>query len=346
MLRRVIEELREQGLLESALGLRPSPAEKQASTAVDHLADVEGFDDRSSLVEILQRAKVGVWGSPAFTRPLAGALARFGVESTSWSRIPTEETPWGCDLVVALESGPGARSTLLELNEHAVRFRRCLLPIQIDGFRARFGPLVMAGEGPCYHCFDRRRAANQEEETEGQLVDPRASVHQPAAALAAELAALEAVRVLTHRGRSDAPELSGAVKDLDLSSSTHELHRLLPLPFCPVCGPSFPPSTAPRKRPPEIPGPEVFDELCGLVKTCVDRSPRTEDEPRVSYIATEATASARFGTGIVRAARFGCGVDVDESKARGAALGEIIERYSAAHYDVGALRHCRYLDLD
>ncbi|MEM6795342.1 MAG: TOMM precursor leader peptide-binding protein [Acidobacteriota bacterium] len=344
----LIDHLQNHGLLEIAPAALPAP-DGPPNPALDHLADALDLGPREDLAQILGRAKVGVLGSPSLARPLSDALGRYGVSAqTLIDGSPNALAAAACDLLLAPASGAEGAAALLEINAAAIALDLPLLPIQIDGFKARFGPLVIAGEGPCYRCLERRLAANQDvEPSEGEAVHPEAQDLQaePAVNLAAELAAVEAVRVLVDRHRGHVPGLTGRVRDLALATSGSEVHSLLAVPFCPVCGPALPPPVASRKRPPEIPGDEVLDPLCGLVKTCLDM-PVGADDPKVFYIATAATDSTRLGTGVFDAGRFGCGVDIDEKKARGAALGEILERYSAAHYDPAAPRRSSYADLE
>jgi ribosomal protein S12 methylthiotransferase accessory factor len=94
-----------------------------------------------------------------------------------------------------------------------------------------------------------------------------------------------------------------------------------------------------------MPDPAVFDPLVGIVRTCVEL-PLEADDPRVFCFVSEAAAAGHSLPGAARPPAYGCGVALTREAAAGAAVGEIVERYSAAVYPPEAIVHAAFDELE
>ena len=372
-LKALLEELRQAELLEPWADGRVAHATVIGQTAdtlkraAEHGPTIRALDSLAkrrnlggfhglALFESLRLSKVGLVADPALEAPVMEALRGYGIEDCRKDTLGSS-TP-DLDLVLVIATAATA-DTVFGRFARDIRFpqdsaadQRPWLPVLVEGLDCRLGPLFMPEQGPCYHCYRHRRDANLSTpaRVDAVAIHPEMNdVPTPGSIrLCAELVALEVVLTLVARSQGKTPELQGRVKDISLPDCSTVIHTLLPLPFCPSCkceskaGLDVQPD---RPTPPAVPGKDVFDPLCGIVKTCLSM-PVATDDPQVFFVATEATDSTRFGTGIPEASRFGCGVDLHEEAAKGAAMGEILERYSAAHYDPSLLRYCSFDQLE
>jgi ribosomal protein S12 methylthiotransferase accessory factor len=98
-------------------------------------------------------------------------------------------------------------------------------------------------------------------------------------------------------------------------------------------------------NPEPLADPAVCDPVTGIIQKCFELPTEPED-PRVFCFVTESADIARFRTGLVKSSRFGCGVGLTRAWAAGAAIGEAVERYSAAVYDHTRVRFASFAELD
>lgn len=90
--------------------------------------------------------------------------------------------------------------------------------------------------------------------------------------------------------------------------------------------------------------PAVCDPVTGIVANCFE-IPIEPTDPRIFCFAAESTNVVRYGTGLVKSSKWGCGVGFTRAWAAGAAVGEAVERYAAGVYDAAELPFCAYDDL-
>ncbi len=177
------------------------------------------------------------------------ALSRTGVGSLT--EAPAEaDLPWGnlvganCDLVMFLPDRP-----LLPARE-AVH-KACLeagVKLSTAGFLNSttlvVGPTVVPGETACWTCHELRVKGVQNHYPEFEAfqqflqshpeVDPVGSRLPALAQALAGLAAFETIRILTN---VMPPVTYGAMVTLNCMDMAVEMHDVLKLPRCPVCGP-------------------------------------------------------------------------------------------------------------
>lgn len=325
----LIDHLRRADLLETqALGTE-ADVEAAPSSSIERPNVETPFENQT--FARAQRVSIGLQVDSAVEDLIVEALDRLG--------ILVDPAPTAQDL-----------DLLLVTSTTASRPTAPQLLVQLEAEDLRLGPFVLPGEGPCFDCFESRCRANRDAAFDGAaLVHPeRDDLPSPAALERAALYIAGTIeRFLEAQTKGRVQELTGRVDDVHLGDGSQAVttHRFLALPFCPTCGPtSGPDGLETRPEPPSVPGAEVFDPLCGIVKHFIEMDVEARD-PKVFFFATEATDSTRLDPAVPDAARFGCGVDVDEAAARGAAMGEILERYSAAHYDPRRIRHGTYDEL-
>jgi ribosomal protein S12 methylthiotransferase accessory factor len=88
-----------------------------------------------------------------------------------------------------------------------------------------------------------------------------------------------------------------------------------------------------------------LDPLVGLVRDCFEL-PTDPDDPRIFCFISEAARPERYGTGTAPCPPFGCGTGLTPEAARGAAIGEVVERYAAGQYDADLLVRAPHRDVE
>ena len=154
--------------------------------------------------------------------------------------IVIEKGPW--DLLIT-----GLTADDLFLLARLARFAQAaglaLVDAHLDGVEAWIGPGVVPGETACWNCFRLRRLANAGFETTSHEVDsvllaapapPRSRGYlAPMAPVAGQLLALEIVKMLTGYTPSRLP---GRFLVQNLVSGESAWHGVVRMPWCEVCG--------------------------------------------------------------------------------------------------------------
>ncbi len=114
----------------------------------------------------------------------------------------------------------------------------------LSAVEAVIGPMVVPGETACYECYHLRRQSNQDRLEERQTVEQYLEQHRaerspfgqlsPLPSIAGGLVSLEALRQLAGFAQ---PSTYDAFLRVDLITLEAELHPILKLPRCPICGP-------------------------------------------------------------------------------------------------------------
>jgi ribosomal protein S12 methylthiotransferase accessory factor len=220
----------------------------------------------------------------------------------------------------------------------------------LDGIEAWIGPAVVPGETACWNCFRLRKLGNADFPVPAHEIDrslraapaePRERTFlAPMAPLAGHLLAMEALQLLAG---FTTPRLPGRLRIVNLVTGESTLHGVVRMPWCELCGGA---AAAPQPGPEGLGDVRSPDELRTLLTGWVD--------PRVGVIRKlESARGAAPGFGeielpIVGTAvlagytegepqpfpdpSVGSGKGLSEVDALIGAVGEAIERYSAARY--------------
>lgn len=258
--------------------------------------------------------------------------------------------------------------------EKAARFGQATttrsLGAWLDGFEAWVGPGVLPGETACWNCFRLRRLAHADapepaHELDARLLEapssPRARTFlAPMAPFAGHLLALEALKLVT--GFAPA-RILGRVYVQNLVTGDAGYHGVVRMPWCPVCGGAASRKAAAREE--AASGEESSEEpvidlrLAGDVENLRQILDGWVDEKTGvirSLTGSSAAAAGAAGaalplTGTAQVARYtegrltslpggdiGSGKGLTALDAHIGAVGEAIERYSAARYRKEGLR--------
>jgi bacteriocin biosynthesis cyclodehydratase domain-containing protein len=182
----------------------------------------------------LGTSAIAVGGSGETAELLARLLASSGVGSVV--RLADLPGAASAGALLVLAPAPSEVSVLAEVNELALaRELPWLQVVPSDGDAAYVGPLFLPGATCCHRCFLLRRASTcgyRDELGALEGVPPAHGVAGPAAAIAAGLAAMVALRWLTARDAC----LPGRLWAVELwpspSVSEHVVYRV---PRCPAC---------------------------------------------------------------------------------------------------------------
>ena len=141
--------------------------------------------------------------------------------------------------VLVVTSDFGGKALLRPWNEWAVASGVALFPVVLQDLVGSIGPFVVPHETPCYECVRGRENSNMEDPGARRQLESLAFEGQFAAGyhplmprLVADHAAFELTKIYCGIGRGPIGRLV-TVSPLDSDVS---VHRVLKLPFCPVCG--------------------------------------------------------------------------------------------------------------
>jgi ribosomal protein S12 methylthiotransferase accessory factor len=213
---------------------------------------------------------------------------------------------------------------------------------------ALVGPLVIPTQSACYVCWRIRSLACEDsygeamayEEFLGRQVLPRLHERPALPALApyvGGLVASEATKLLLSVGSGT---LAGKIHEFDALRSRGDTHLLLQVPDCPACGGDLQSPEQPRLgellRNARPPGdlvqvePSLVSPRCGVIRA-LEPVPKGPREPASPYLFSTRIANHRLVEqwGPDDGVCSGKGLTLRD--ARASALGEAVERYSAAY---------------
>ncbi len=339
-------------------------------------ANAEGFlaalQLEDAAIEHLRARRIAIVGTQDADRLLADELAKVGLNEVA--AVPPENAPLvaskdelaehlrGCDLAVHT-GGTGRLQSAHWLNQIALETPLRALFARIEGQRASVGPLVLPGEGPCFLCWRMRELANADDyETAMAWETAAAASEQPdqpqgagfpmLAPLIASVAAAEIVKVLAAFGL---PVTAGRVWEFDALSLETHLRPVLQRPDCPACRKK----AHPPPQPPigELRGaavspdnltqlrPRLVDERAGIVRR-LSRIPRDPTEPDRPIVVRAELSNHHFLARDQEPFTIASGKGMKQSAAETSALGEALERYGAAQWDLHQIVRARARDLD
>jgi ribosomal protein S12 methylthiotransferase accessory factor len=278
------------------------------------------------------------------------------------SRESLESLVSGCHLVVGCFDR-GFAAAQQWLNSASLRHRVPAVYAWLGAHTALVGPLVVPGRTACYSCWRLRAIACMEHTAEAVAYEEslergqRPAMHARAvlpgiAPYAGALLGLEALKQLLTLGGQT---LAGKVQEFDALRLRTSLHHVLQVPECPACG-----GAEPSPPDPALSGlvdvapagggdplqaePSLVSPACGVV-TSVRQVAKEAGEPTVPYLASAMLASHRLLAGASREDRACGGKGLARADARRAALGEAVERYSAASRYPGSIVYGRRAEV-
>jgi ribosomal protein S12 methylthiotransferase accessory factor len=301
----------------------------------------------------------------ALSRSAVGGSVTAGPLSFAPDRsLALDDTAW--DLVVACLPG----DDLFAL-QGVARFAQAAsltsIGAHLDGLSAVVGPAVVPGETACWECCRLRRlAATGQGEIDHALhaallaerPAPRARALPPAMpALLGHTLALAALDLIA---APDRHPLRGRILVEDLITLETEVHTVLRMPHCRVCGGAFLHGAAApegngsdldRARDPEelrrlLAG--VVDPVTGIVRRLLVGSPVAPHVPESPIAASAILSPYTEGTPgcCPTGPQLGSGKGTTHLRAMVSAVGEAIERYSAGRFHPPALLRAPVADME
>ena len=159
---------------------------------------------------------------------------------------PVEEAAWrataaghGRPTLLVGTSDFGGKTLLRRWNEYAVGHGVSFFPVVLQHMVGSIGPVIVPYETPCYECVRGRENSNMDDpETQRELETAAfegqfsAGYHPLMPRLVADQAAFELTKV--YSGIDTRP--TGRLITISPLSNALSVHRVLRLPYCPVCG--------------------------------------------------------------------------------------------------------------
>ncbi|MFT4926957.1 MAG: ribosomal protein S12 methylthiotransferase accessory factor [Phenylobacterium sp.] len=231
----------------------------------------------------------------------------------------------------------------------------------VDGLESRTGPVVSPGQSACWNCLrlrvlagaDNPQLAHQldHQSREGQQTSRDRTLLSPMAVMCGQSLAMEALKLLLKYSPSN---LVGKVQVHNLITNRADIHRIVPMPWCDVCGfdhqaVSQHLFSASDKSLDNINSVEQLkallagwiDPLTGIIGKLSGHSPDLPSFPMTACAQIANFTTGQFNPRVL--GRSGSGKGLDEVSAHIGAVGEAIERYSAARY---RLDDCHYGAID
>lgn len=243
----------------------------------------------------------------------------------------------------------------------------------LDGLESWIGPRVIPGATSCWNCLRLRRLGTAEQPMIAHALDKAAIDSQqtsrartllsPMAVLVGQQLAMEVMKLLLSYTSS---ALDGRVMVQNLVTGKGDHHTVIPMPWCEVCGHHHPqpPHDAVRQTTAfgamsavashgyaadnplnHIASVEQLkkvlagwvDPLTGIIRQLSGHPPHLPDFPITASAGMSAFSAGEFdprGMG-----QIGSGKGLDEISAHIGAIGEAIERYSAARFRLSDLKY-------
>jgi bacteriocin biosynthesis cyclodehydratase domain-containing protein len=266
-----------------------------------------------------------------------------------------------CQLVIgAFDKGLSAVNQWL--NRASLKHGVSALYARLAAHVGVVGPLVIPDRSACYLCWRMRAIACADSYSEVMAHERflagqrRPALHdRPAlptlAPFVGGLVATEAMKLLLSIGSET---LAGRVHEFDALQLRDQTHAVLRVPGCPACG-------RPARRPAQPSLEELVDPVsppgdvlraarslvspsCGVV-TALEPLPKDPSEPERPYLYSARLANHRFVQDPQSDDGICSGKGLTPSEARATALGEAVERYSAACLPADEVRYATRPEL-
>ena len=356
------------------VGLEPWGAVAAAEMAACGLGALHLLD--SGEVQPADLLSVRAWDRHHLGLPRADALRKVLAEQAPWcsvtsgpleigleGNLQTSEGDW--DLILVTLPGDNLRS-LRAAARYGHASGRTSLYGHIEGLDAVLGPGVVPGQTACWDCCRLRLLANAgQPETAHDLQaallaaapPPREHTYlAPMAAMLGHLMALEAVKIVADYTQS---ALIGRLRVQNLVSLESEQHKVIRMPWCETCGgaagghPAAPGGPSPPESLGEARSAEELrqklagwvDARTGIVRALHMDTPQARD-PDLPLAATAVLGRYTEGRCDPHEPPVGSGKGLSAVDALLGAVGEAVERYSAARFRVQDTCRSRLADLD
>lgn len=229
----------------------------------------------------------------------------------------------------------------------------------LEGLNAIVGPTVEPGQTACWNCCRLRQLANTNNpETMHALhtsllkQSPKFRTHTYLAPMPSLLGHLLALEVLKLISKYTVSNLVGRILVQNLVTLETTLHTVIRMPWCEICGgsssgpPQSTPNIVPLQNKENVPlqlaninNPEDLramfrgwiDNRTGVIKHLMINTPDAT-EPELPYTSSAVMASYTEGVYRPLGLEMGSGKGLSPTEAMIGAIGEGIERYSAARY--------------
>lgn len=136
------------------------------------------------------------------------------------------------DLIICATTG-GDRNFAEQINRAALQASIPALYYHVHGIQATLGPLVLPRQTSCFECFRIRREAALAP-WERMLLQTSTDQGALAVCLGLDWLLIDTLKHLLHLGE---PVTKGRILTIDYLSGIPEVHTVLRVPRCPVCGP-------------------------------------------------------------------------------------------------------------
>jgi ribosomal protein S12 methylthiotransferase accessory factor len=347
----LIDGLTARGMIESVGqgGGSPSPYDDWLrSTAIGEEA-----------LERLARSRVAIVGSMPWGGIVAAELTTVGVGCVLLPPGPLALPRGTWDLLIGATVADDLALLYALATEASERGVRSLTGY-LEGATLVIGPAVTPGKTACWNCFRLRQLANDPHSSDARawhrsLLEAAGSLRQRATPPAMEqllghLLVLEALKLLSGGG----PALHGRVLTHDLLSHEQEIHAVVPMPRCEACGGAermvggaLPQKSAsasvdlgaiddPHELELALAG--WVDRRVGIIRR-VTVSGHVDGVVELPITAGAAVGSYTEGAGPLAGGGDGFGDGLTRAEAMLGAVGEAIERYSAARCSKAGLCH-------
>jgi len=272
---------------------------------------------------------------------------------------PQRQEDW--DLVI-VTLGAEAQFFLKSISEYIQEKGYTALYGAVDGLESWVGPVVKPGETACWNCLRLRRLGAAENTALSHVLDNSSfenkqarrarSMLSPMAALNGQQLAMEALTLLLQYRPSN---LYNQIRIQNLITGQSDQHRIIPMPWCEVCGGPCSNDTSsntlknnPLNQLTDIDDLKKLlegwvDPVTGIIRKLTGHIPSLPDYPMT---ASANVSSFTEGTYDVRnQGQIGSGKGLDILSAHISAVGEAIERYSAARFDMKQLKYANISQL-
>ena len=364
------------------VGLEPWGAAAAIELAASGIGTLRLLDDgRVGRGDLLA---VRLWNGRHLGRPRGEVLAEVLAGTAPWCRVMAgpvafasagralEDVNW--DLVI----GAGTRDQL-QLFQGVARFAHAHdIPSLfgcIDGLEAIIGPAVMPGRTACWNCARLRQLANADDPEPAHALQSAllaencpVGLHTylaPMAPLVGHLLALEAAKLVS---RYTGSHLVGRLLVQNLVTLETTSHVVMRMPWCDVCGgssaggawsagPVFRRADAGADRPraallPDVSSPVEFrrsmaewvGERTGVIKHLLLMGSEP-GEPELPVTCAAVLSAYTEGAYVPREMENTSGKGLTAAEAMMGAVGEAIERYSAARHRAADLRRAALDEL-